>query len=183
MSIDYLPNKPQRLHSPLLEGPRIYDKTSNVTQDKNTKGKRTYWNPNEETKINENTDETLDKTLFTNTKPLPKTVSDDHSINLGLINSLEVILKVANILILSTGGILAILEFINVTRIIMSGSYEFGNSLIAFVIAFVGIIIGSVICLSFLHLIKATRFTYLHSESQDSKIDKIITFLSAGSHG
>ena len=174
MSINYFPNKPQKLHSPLLEGPRGQD----IKQDKKITGKRTYYNPNEENKRNENTDETLDKTLFTKMKSSFKVDHDECPVNMKLISSLEATLKAANILILSTGGILAILELINIIRTVYSGSYEFGNSLISFVIAFIGIIIASVICLGFLHLVKTTKLTYLHYENQESKIDKLITLLT-----
>lgn len=159
MSTNYDRQRQQKLHSPLL------------------KGKRTYFNPSLENKPSDNNiDETLDKTLF-NHKELPITLRENNTVNFGLINLLETLIKIAGVLILASGGIFSLLEFTNIARSLYLGNYDIRTSLITFVAAFIGTVVSSIICISFSHLIKTTKQLYLHSENQSRKIEKLLTCL------
>ena len=85
----------------------------------------------------------------------------NNSINLDLINSLETSFKVISIFVLAIGGIVSILELIIIIRTLSGGSFDFGNSLVIFIIAFIATTITIILCLGFAHLIKMTRFIYL----------------------
>lgn len=170
MSLNSPQQNPKRLHSPLLDG-----KFNKIADKNNVKGKRTYYNPLEENKLPNIIDETLDTTLFNNPKKeKPVLTSEFNLINQGLIDSLESSFKIANIFICASGGILSILEFINIIRTLNSGSFSFGNSLIVFGVAFIGTILASVICYSFIHLIRTIKYIYLNTEIQKIKIDKLL---------
>ena len=90
------------------------------------------------------------------------------TINIRAIDTLDLIVKIAFVLILATGGMLSLLEFINIVRTICNRSYEFGNSLTVFTIAFIATIVGNVFCLGFSHLIKITKHIYLNIEKENS---------------
>ena len=160
---------PRKLHSPLLDGNK---------KENNLKGKRTYYNPFEENKISNTVDETLDKNLFGNSgkgggkekKEVLLFPKEINSINQKFIDSLEVSLKVANIFICATGGILSILELTNIIRTISSGSFNFESSLLVFIVAFIGTILSSVVCHGFIHLIKTTKYIYLNIENRRSRL-------------
>ena len=154
---------PRKLHSPLLDG----NKKENIL-----KGKRTYYNPNEENKISNIFDETLDNNLFNNKEKKENLFLSEGTnlINQKFIDSLEVSLKIANIFICATGGILSILELTNIIRTISSGSFNFENSLLVFTVAFIGTILSSVVCHGFIHLIKTTKYIYLNIENLRSRL-------------
>jgi len=162
MSTNYYPKNVHKLNSPLL----------NISQNPITetlnKGKRTYYNPQEENKQNENIDKTLDTVLFNNKEKLLM-LSESNLINHKIIDSLETSFKIANILIIATGGVLSLLELINVIRTMIYGSFEFGNSLLIFVCGFTFTILANIICNGFIHLIKTTKYIYLHIESTKQK--------------
>ena len=167
MNLNYSQQNPKRLHSPLLDG-------NNKIQDINDlKGKRTYYNPSEENNKNKIIDETLENTLFkSNAKPI--LIPESKNTNYRFIDSLELFSKVANIFIVASGGILSLLEFVNIAKVIYDGTYNFGNSIIVFTIAFIGTILSSVVCMGFAHLIKTTKYIYLNSEIQNKKIEALI---------
>lgn len=170
MSINYYREKQPKLHSPLLDG-----KLAN--QEKQIKGKRTYFNPSLENKSQDNIDETLDKTLF-NKKQLQDFPGERNTINIGVINSLETLIKIAGVLVLTSGGIFSLLEFIIIARTIYLGNYDISTSLITFTAAFIATITSSIICFGFSHLIKTTKHLYLNLESQTRKIEKLLDVLS-----
>ena len=170
MNLNYSQQNPKKLHSPLLDG-----KIQNINEP-NIKGKRTYYNPNEENNRNKTINETIESTLFKNDQK-PVLFSEDKKINYKFIDSLELFLKIANIFIWASGGILSLLEFINVSRVIYDGTYEFGNSIIVFTTAFIGTIVSSVICIGFAHLIKTTKYLYLNLENQNEKIETLMGYL------
>lgn len=169
MSINFYEQKRQKLHSPLLD-------IKPDSREKQNKGKRTYYNPLLENKPQDNIDETLDKTLFNNhLKLIPQ--EEKNIINLKAINSLETLIKIANVLVLATGGIFSFLEFVNIIRGLSSGNTEPGNSIVIFTAAFLGTVIFSVICAGFSHLIKTTKHIYLSLETQNKNIDKLVNIL------
>ena len=142
MSINYFPPKPQRLHSPLLDGKK---KDLHI-------------------------DDTLDSTLFikkrlTNPKPL----EENNTIDQKSIDTLETSFKIVAIFILAMGGILSILELISIIKILSSGSFDFGNSILVFLFSFFSTILATVICLGFSHLVKMTRYIYTNLETQKEK--------------
>lgn len=162
-----------RLNSPLLNRVnRALDESSKIS-------KRTYYNPNEERNQSNNIDSTLDSVLFNNKENLIL-FSGQNSINCSSIDFLETCFKIASIFILATGGILSLLEFINIARTIYMGSFDFGNSHIVFAASLITTIIANIICLGFIHLIKTTKYLYLNLENQNSKIEKLIYILTKG---
>ena len=172
MSTNYYQSNPKRLRSPLLDG---IQNSNKQTQNSN-KGKKIYFNLKEEGKSQDSIDETLDSTLFNNKpeKLLICNINDPDPINHNHIDSLITSLKVACILISAMGGILSLLELINVVRIIYSGNFNFGNSLTVFVVSFIGTILANVICLGFINLVRTIKYLYLNSENQNKKIDKLL---------
>lgn len=160
------------LHSPLLGNS---PGRNNPTQE-NKKGKRTYYNPNEDNK-SESVDSALDS-IFSNNKEKLKITGEKDLINQKFIDFLEVCIKVAGVFILATGGILSLLELINIGRTIYIGSMDFGNSIITFTAAFIGTIVANVVCLGFIHLIKTTKYLYLSLESQKLNVEKLLFLLS-----
>lgn len=168
MSVNYFENKPSRLHSPLLDGNK-----KNITPKGQTlKGKKTYYNPTIEIKNKSTLDETLDLTLFNNKEQLP-IITEEEIINQKSMSILEIAFKVGNIFILAIGGIFCLLEFSNIIRTAISGSTTFGGSLATFTLAFIGIIIGTVICQGFIHLIKVTKYVHLNIVHLKKKFDKV----------
>lgn len=176
MSTNYYQQNPKRLRSPLLDG--LSDK---VNEARVSKIKKTYFNLKEEKKINDPIDEALDKTLFSNleTLPLPKETKKKETINHSHILSLELSFKIASILIWATGGILSLLELINVIRVISVGSLNFGNSLVVFTVGLIGTVLASVICQGFIHLVRVTRYLYLSSEEQKLKLNNLLSSLNS----
>ena len=172
MSINYHEPKPQRLHSPLLDG-------ANKNNNNKLKGKRTYFNPLFEKKNNEEINQTLDQTLFNKKDKLSGLSDENNIINQSAIDRLETSFKIASIFIIASGGIVSLLEFINIIRIAYGGSYDFGNSIIIFTIAFIGTILANVICIGFSHLIKTTKYVYLNIENQKEKIDKLTSAVAS----
>ena len=173
MSINYFHNNPPKLHSPLLEG--LQNKRGN---QKTNEIKKTYYNPNEENKPNESIDHTLDSTLFTS-KNKTNTIIENDSINQNSIATLLAIIKICSIFIIATGGMLSLLELINIIRTIYSGSYSFGNSLIVFTSAFIGTVLATLACHGFLHLAKTIKYVYLNTEEQKTKIDRLLNFINS----
>ena len=158
----YQPNL-KKLRSPILDP---------ICNPEKPKGKKTYYSPNEEKLNEQKVDETLDKVLFC--KPEAQMISAKiETVNINSITSLETIFKIGSILILATGGMLTILEFIIIVRTLIGGSFDFGNSLIVFTAALIGTILSNLICLGFIHLIKTTKYIYINNESQKSAINKL----------
>ncbi len=170
MSLNYPQSNIRKLHSPLLDGGKNTDNNNT-----NIKGKKTYYNPNEDSKNNQGIDETLDTTLFNQNKNTQLPL-ENKRINDKLIDSLETSLKIANIFIIGTGGILSLLELINIVRNLYSGNYNFGNSLLVFIVAFILTMVSSILCQGFIHLIKATKYIYLNLENQRVHIEKLASF-------
>ena len=170
MSTNYYQLNPKKLRSPLLDGLQ----NSNKQNQNNNKGKKTYFNLREESKSQDPIDETLDSTLFNNKPEKLIMINEPDPINHNHIDSLITSLKVACILISAMGGILSLLELINVVRIIYSGNFNFGSSLMVFVVSFIGTILANVICLGFINLVKTIKYLYLNSENQNKKIDKLL---------
>lgn len=162
-----------KLHSPLL------NRVNKILDENSNKGKRTYYNPKEDHIQNNNIDSTLDSVLFNNKENLIL-FSGQNSINCNSIDILETCFKIASIFILATGGILSLLEFINIARTLYMGSFDFGNSHIVFAASLITTIIANIICLGFIHLIKTTKYLYLNLENQNSKIEKLIYILTRG---
>lgn len=175
MSANYHQLNPNRLHSPLLD-PLKKEKNKEIS---NIRGKKVYYNPNEENQPADPIDETLDNTLFTDNKNTNNTEKikpyENNLINNKSIDLLELLFKIACIFILATGGMLSLLEFINVVRTLYSGSLDFGNSLIVFVLAFIGTILANLICIGFIHLIRTTRYLYLNCENQKNLFEKLLS--------
>lgn len=157
----------QRLNSPLLN--IAYNNRIEKSNENTNKGKRTYYNPQEENKQPESIEKTLDTIIFNNKEKLLMS-GEVNLINQKLIDSLETSFKLAGIFILAIGGILSLLEFINIVRTLYYGSFDFGNSLIIFACAFIGTILANIICNGFIHLIKTTKYIYLFIENQKAKI-------------
>ena len=147
MSINYYPQEPHKLRSPLLEG----------TQK--PKGKKIIFNLREEPNI----DDTLDNTLFKKKSSVVKEapiIKKKELININSINSLETIFKIASAFITAVGGTFCLLELINIIRSFQSGSFDFGNSILFVTIAIICTICANVICIGFIHLVKTTKFIY-----------------------
>ena len=147
MSINYYPQEPHKLRSPLLEGAQ------------KPKGKKTVFNPHEES----NVDDTLDNTLFKKRPSIVKEtpiVKKKEAVDINSINSLETAFKIAAAFITAVGGTFCLLELINIIRIFQSGSFSFGNSILFLTIAIICTICANVICIGFIHLVKTTRFIY-----------------------
>lgn len=160
-------SNPKRLHSPLLDGP--------TSKENKTKGKRTYYNPNEEQNKIESIDYTLDTAIFNNKTEKPF-LENKSKINKKLIGTLEFFLKATIVFICSIGGIVSTIEITNIIRTIYEGSYNFGNSIFTFFIAFSLTFLISMVCLGFLNLIKAIKHIYLNIELLNSKTEKILDF-------
>lgn len=165
MSINYYPQNPPRLRSPILEG-ILQERTGG--KDKR-KSKKTFFNPKTDDK--ETVDETLDKTLFNKCEKTFKKASiiQKSALNLKSITSLETIFKIAAAFVTAVGGTFCLLELINIIRLCQSGSYSFGNNLLLLVIAFITTIIADVICIGFINLTKAIRCIYRYLENQSLK--------------
>lgn len=118
----------------------------------------------------------LNDTIFTKPKIL-ETKKEKDTISHSQINSLETSFKIASILICSTGGIISLLELINIITTIQSGNSDIGNSLIGFTIAFICTIVANIVCIGFIHLIRVTRYLYSNFDSQKVMIEKLITSL------
>lgn len=162
MSINYYPQNPPKLRSPLLD---------NVLKNKLEKKE------NKET-----VDDTLDQTLFnkkSQSKKLkeikPEIINQSFIVKTGKITSLETVFKIASAFITSVGGTFCLLELINIVRIIQSGSFSFGNSILFFVVALMCTIVANVICAGFIHLVKAIKYIYLSVERQNKIINNITT--------
>lgn len=153
----------KKLRSPILDP---------ICSPEKPKGKKTYYNPQEEKPSEQKIDETIDNVLFC--KPAPQAASvKKEIINSSSITSLETIFKIGSILILATGGMLTLLEFIIIARTLITGSFDFGNSIIVFTAALIGTILSNLICLGFIHLIKTTKYIYINNENQRLAINKI----------
>ena len=146
MSINYYPQEPHKLRSPLLEGIQ------------KPKGKKVIFNPKEESNI----DDTLDNTLFKKKPVVIKEapIKKKEMIDMNSINSLETIFKIASAFITAVGGTFCLLELINIIRTFQSGSFSFGNSILFLTIAVICTICANVICIGFIHLVKTTKFIY-----------------------
>lgn len=161
MSTNFYQINPKKLRSPLLDPPQ----KQNIQENK-SKGKKTYFNIKEGNNLQEGQEGI--ETLFNNTenineeKLLPNKLKKSELISEKAISSLEVSFKIAGVLIAATGGMLSLLEFINIVRTLSNGSTQFGNSIIVFAVAFIGTILANVICLGFLHLVRLTKYIYLH---------------------
>lgn len=180
MSINYYKQNLPKLHSPLLDGKSFPSPSPDQNQNKENKptSKKTYYSPNEDNK--DSTSEILNNTLFSkNDKNIPQKDLSliNDLINKNSITMLENIIKIASILIISTGGLFCILEFINILRTLISGSYHLGNSLTVLVAAIIGTVLANIICLGFSHLVKATKYIYLVCENQNTKIEKLTSHL------
>ena len=163
-----LPN-PKKLRSPLLDG-----MNSNLNKSKQ-KPKKIYFNVKEEIKPEKSdwVSETLDNSIF-----LKKTVSEIKSeksknINQEQINFLETMFCIASILICSVGGIVSLLELINVITTLQSCRTNIGSSLISFAVVFICTITANILCIGFIHLIKTTRYLYSNFSEQKEIIQKL----------
>ena len=164
MSTNFYQQNPKKLRSPIFDP---------ICNPEGSKVKKTYYNSQEDNLTENKTEQNQPKLLFT--KSEVETISEKKDIiNQNCINSLETIFKIASMLILATGGMLTLLEFIIVVRTIMSGSFEFGNNLIVFTVAFIGTLIANLICLGFIHLIKTTKYIYVNHESQRKNREKLL---------
>ena len=146
MSINYYPQEPHKLRSPLLEGLQ------------KPKGKKIIFNPKEESNI----DDTLDNDLFKKKPVVIKEIliKKKETIDMNSINSLETIFKIASAFITAVGGTFCLLELINIIRTFQSGSFSFGNSILFLTVAIICTICANVICIGFIHLVKTTKFIY-----------------------
>ena len=171
MNQNYSQSNLRKLHSPLLEG----SKDLNDNEKRNSKIKKTYYNPKEDQNNNNQAsiDETLDKTLFNQPK-LPLLTSDSTRINDKLIDSIETTLKIANVFIIGTGGIFTFLELINILRSVYYGDLSFNNGYVVFIVSFILTVLASVLCQGFIHLIKTTKYIYLNLENQKFQIEKLL---------
>ncbi len=160
----------RKLHSPLLEGAK--DPSENEKRN-SSKIKKTYYNPNEDSHNQANIDETLDKTLFNQSK-IPLLTSDSTKINDRLIDSIETTLKVANIFIIGIGGIFTLLELVTILRSVYYGDLSFNNGHITFVVSFILTVLASILCQGFIHLIKTTKYIYLNLENQKFQLEKLL---------
>ena len=171
MSTNPYSQNTKNLRSPLLNPPSQNDKP--VSQN-NSKSKKLYFNINEESSINNV------KSINNIASKITQPIEIVDKVNYKAINFLEVSFKVLAILIGSIGGLLALLELINVIQLIRIGSHEISNSLIVFTIAFIGTSVSLILSLSFIHLIKITKHLYSSFKFQNKKIEKLIELLSVG---
>ena len=174
MSINYYPQNPPKLRSPLLE---------NILENKkdNKKGKKTFFNPILETAGN--IDDTLDKTLFKKNVRSERHKQIIISSTAGEINEksigyLENIFKIAFAFITAVGGSFCILELINIVRTIQSGSFVIGGSMLYVTLALIITTVANIICIGFIHIIKTTKHVYNSLESQNIKLNSLITTIS-----
>ena len=107
-------------------------------------------------------------------KKTPSIKPNNSNININLINFTESMFNIGSVFILSTGGLISILELVSIVRIIYSGSNNYSINLICFAAAFIGTIISMMICLGIVHIIKTIKFIYLNLDEQNLKIDCIL---------
>ena len=105
-------------------------------------------------------------------KTLP--IKQNDNINLNLINFTESMFNIGSVFILSTGGLISVLELVSIIRIIYHGSNNYSINLICFATAFIGTIISMMICLGIVQTIKAIKLIYLNLDEQNSKLDCIL---------
>lgn len=179
MSTNFYHSNPKKLRSPLLGTTNTNNNKENIP-----KGRKLYFNINEDDI--DPIDAALDDTLFNH--------KENHKEKLILVNKkeespmhnhidiLEMSFKISGIFILASGGMLSLLELINVIRTIYSGTMDFGYSLIVFTIAFIGTLLANMVCLGFVQLIKTTKHLYLNIENQNKKIEKILGYYNSITH-
>jgi len=153
MNLNYYQQNPKRLYSPLLDGNK-----EKREPDNNLPEERNHRSQNPESK----------------TTKQPVSVNNRKNISIQRITFLESVFKLGSIFILSVGGLISILELVNVIRIIYSGSENISYSLISLGIASVGTTLSMIICLSIIHLVKSIKYIYLNLEDLNSKLDYIL---------
>ncbi len=153
MNLNYYQQNPKRLYSPLLDGNK-----ENRESNNNLPEERSHKTQNPESK----------------TTKQPVSVNNRKNISIQRITFLESVFKLGSIFILSVGGLISILELVNVIRIIYSGSENISYSLISLGIASVGTTLSMIICLSIIHLVKSIKYIYLNLEDLNSKLDYIL---------
>ena len=157
MNLNYYQQNPRKLHSPLLDG----NSQQNLLKesDRNLEIKKNSFK---------------EKNIINNAL----SVKSEDNININLISFIENLFTIGNIFVFSIGGLISVLELVNLISIIYSGNNNYVTSLMCFGLAFIGTIISMMICLSIVQIIRAIKYVYLNIDDQNSKLTYILKKLS-----